>query len=245
MPRLRPLRASPMLTGEMRAAEPDMRWVADRLRERFGDVSLSRSDPVETLVDTILSQNTNDVNRDRAYSALLDRFGTLERVAEATPAEIAKAIQVGGLQREKSERIKAVLARIFAEREELDLSFLGDLPLHEALAWLLASPGVGKKTAGIVLLFSFGRPYFPADTHVKRVLTRFGLLEGQGDPHDRLNALLPKDAPFLRRLHLHLIRLGRETCHPREPECEDCPLEARCEKVGVLSPVAVGGTERR
>jgi endonuclease-3 len=234
-----------MLSGEMRAAEPETRWIADKLRQRFGDVPLSRSDPVATLVQTILSQNTNDVNRDRAYAALLDRFGTLERVAAADPAEIAKAIRVGGLQREKSERIKAVLERILVECEALDLSFLGDLPLDQGLAWLLASPGVGKKTAGIVLLFSFGRPYFPADTHVKRVLTRFGLLEGQGDPHDRLNALLPKDAPFLRRLHLHLIRLGRETCHPREPECEDCPLEARCEKVGVLSPVAVGGTERR
>jgi len=245
LPSLRPLRASPMLSGEMRAAEPETRWIADKLRQRFGDVPLSRSDPVATLVQTILSQNTNDVNRDRAYAALLDRFGTLERVAAADPAEIAKAIRVGGLQREKSERIKAVLERILVECEALDLSFLGDLPLDQGLAWLLASPGVGKKTAGIVLLFSFGRPYFPADTHVKRVLTRFGLLEGQGDPHDRLNALLPKDAPFLRRLHLHLIRLGRETCHPREPECEDCPLEARCEKVGVLSPVAVGGTERR
>jgi endonuclease-3 len=224
--------------------ETTVTWIADRLRGRYGDVPSGRSDPVETVVRTILSQNTNDQNRDRAYESLLARFGSLEEVMRADSDKIAEAVRVGGLHREKAERIKAVLNRIVEERGGLDLSFLGRLPLEEGMAWLLRSPGVGKKTAGIVLLFSFGKPYFPVDTHIRRVLTRFGLLERGGDPHDRLNGLLPKGAAFLRRLHLHLIRLGRETCHPRRPECGDCPLRERCERVGVTSPVIVGVKER-
>lgn len=177
---------------------------------------------------TILSQNTNDANRDRAYETLLARFGSLGIVKDAPAEEIAQAIRIGGLHRQKAVRIKEVLERIENDQGALDLSFLDVLPLAEAMTWLLASPGVGKKTAGIVLLFSFCKPYFPVDTHIRRTLTRVGLVEPRADPHDRMNSLLPPDVALMIALHLHLIRLGRETCHPRNPECEICPLHTEC-----------------
>jgi len=205
------------------------RWIVTRLSACYGGIGLPKRDPVETLIKTILSQNTNDDNRDRAYRSLLNRFGGLAAVKEAKVGRIAEAIRVGGLHRQKALRIKQVLQRIEQEQGSLDLSFLNGLSLDEAMTWLLASPGVGKKTAGIVMLFSFGKPYFPIDTHIRRVLTRVGLAEPKKDPHDRLNAILPKDPTFMATLHLHLIRLGREICHPRRPDCSACPLRDGCE----------------
>lgn len=211
------------------------RWIESRVSACYGEISPQKRDPVETLIKTILSQNTNDGNRDRAYQSLLDRFGTLSAVKEAPVEEIAEAIRVGGLHRQKALRIKQVLQRIEQEQGSLDLSFLSGLSLDKAMAWLLASPGVGKKTAGIVMLFSFGKPYFPIDTHIRRVLTRVGLAEPKKDPHDRLNAILPKDPTFMATLHLHLIRLGREVCHPRRPDCPACPLRDGCEWVSATA----------
>ena len=209
------------------------RWIVSRLSACYGEISHRRTDPLETLIKTILSQNTNDANRDRAYRSLLDRFGGLAAVKEARVEEIAEAIRVGGLHRQKALRIKQVLRRIEQEQGSLDLSFLDGLSLDEAMAWLLASQGVGKKTAGIVMLFSFGKPYFPVDTHVRRVLTRLGLVEPQEDPHDRMNAMLSKDPQFMAALHLGLIRLGREVCRPRRPDCLHCPLCDGCEWAGM------------
>ena len=209
-----------------------LHWIAERLIRTYGAPVVSLDDPVETLVLTILSQNTTDANRDRAFAALLERFGTLRAVAAATIAEIEPVIRPGGLQQQKAKSIHGALARILDERGALDLSFLAGLSRNEALAWLLDIPGVGPKTAGIVLLFAFGRPVFPADTHVRRVMHRMGLVPARGDPHPRLNALLPPDAEFMQRLHLLAIRLGREICHPRSPECPRCPLRSRCRWLG-------------
>ncbi len=202
--------------------------IARRLQKRYGEVSLLPREPLALLVGTILSQNTNDANRDRAYKGLLDRFGDLAGVQEAPEARIAEAIRVGGLHHQKARVIKQVLGRIVRERGSLDLSFLGTLSLSEAMDWLLSLPGVGHKTAGIVVLFGFGMPYFPVDTHIRRVTRRLGLVGEKDDPHEHLNALLPADPAFLRRLHLHLIQLGRELCHPRRPECPRCPLQVGC-----------------
>lgn len=212
------------------AMNPDamIHWIAERLQDRYGEVTHSRSDPLATLIKTILSQNTNDANQGRAYASLVARFGSLDKVKEAPADQIAKAIRIGGLHRQKAARIKQILERIEQERGSLDLSFLAECSLDEAMSWLLASPGVGKKTAGIVLLFSFGKPYFPVDTHIRRVTRRLGLVGPKEDPHERMNALLPHDPMFMARLHLHLIRLGRELCHPRHPECPICPLHDGC-----------------
>ncbi len=203
-------------------------WIADRLIACFGAPSIQPHDPVATLILTILSQNTNDTNRDRAFESLMDRFGTLERIREAALGEIATAIRIGGLHHQKARSIREALTRVADSRGKLDLSFLANLPLREALGWLRALPGVGPKTAGIVLLFSFARPVFPADTHIRRVMSRMGLVSPQGDPHPRLNALLPPDPILMQRLHLLTIRLGREICHPRNPDCSSCPIRAEC-----------------
>jgi len=203
-------------------------WIAEKLDQQFGPVEPRPGDPVETLVATILSQNTNDTNRDRAYRSLIERFKTLEAVAEANEEEIAEAIRVGGLHRGKAHSIKASLKRIIEERGSLDLSFLSEFATGEGLDWLLSLPGVGDKTAGIVLLFALDKPYFPVDTHIRRVLKRVGLIGNGEDPHRVMNATLPKDPGLMRGLHLHLIRLGRTVCRPRRPDCPDCPLSPGC-----------------
>jgi len=204
-------------------------WLAERLTDHYGAPEVVRSDPVESLVLTILSQNTNDTNRDRAYASLLERFGTLDAVRRARVDAIGRAIRIGGLHQQKSTRIRQALNRIHREQGGLDLAFLGEWDLDPAMDWLLASPGVGRKTAGIVMLFSFGRPYFPVDTHIRRVLTRVGLIEPKGDPHKQANAILPQDPSLMAALHLLIIRLGREICRPRRPDCSNCPIRAECD----------------
>ena len=209
-------------------AKREIDWVAKRLLDRYGEVEIARSDPLEELITTILSQNTNDTNRDRAYRSLLERFGILAAVKDAPVEEIAEAIKIGGLHNQKSMRIKNVLAHIVQERGSLDISFLDDLALEQAMNWLLSFPGVGRKTAGIVMLFSFSKPYFPVDTHIRRITQRLGLVGPKEDPHKRMNELIPRDPKLMRRLHLHLIRLGREVCHPRSPDCSHCPVSEHC-----------------
>ena len=186
--------------------------------------------PLDELVSTILSQNTNDVNRDRAFAALRARFPTWEAVRDAPRRAIVAAIRPAGLANQKGPRIQQVLRAITAERGALDLDFLRDLPLAEARAWLMRFNGVGPKTAAIVLLFSLGRPAFPVDTHVYRVTGRLGLRPAkmtveQAHPHfERLLAPEAFDAA-----HLNLIRHGRETCHARRPDCAACFLRRQCE----------------
>ena len=153
-----------------------IRWIAERLSERFGNVPAKLDDPVETLVLTILSQNTSDINRDRAYAALIEAFGHLDSVRAAPVDRIAEAIRPGGLHQQKAEHISQALQRIHAERGRLDLRFLGEMDVEDAMAWLRASPGVGPKTASIVLLFSLDKPFFPVDTHIRRILGRVGLV---------------------------------------------------------------------
>jgi len=203
-------------------------WIATRLIEQFETPEIEIVDPVENLILTILSQNTNDVNRDRAFASLMATFETFDQVRLAPLDEIAAAIQVGGLQQQKSRSIREALDRIMSERGCLELAFLNDLSLSDALKWLTALPGVGPKTAGIVLLFSFGRAYFPADTHIRRIMSRMGLVPERGDPHERLNKLLSADPVLMQRLHLLTIRLGRELCHLRKPACTHCPLRSEC-----------------
>jgi len=226
-------------------------WVAARLIECYGVPAVRPHDPIENLVLTILSQNTNDKNRDRAFESLMTRFETLESVRTSLLEDIASAIQIGGLHQQKARSIKEALNRIVKTCGRLDLEFLNDFTLKDALHWLLELPGVGPKTAAIVLLFSFDRPVFPADTHIRRVMSRLGLISERGDPHPRLNELLPSDPILMQQLHLLTIRLGREICHPRKPECEQCPLQLECAwtqkhgpggKDGVTSSTDKGGT---
>ena len=186
--------------------------------------------PIDELVSTILSQNTNDVNRDVAFNRLRAAFPTWEAVMTAPSQEVVEAIRPAGLANQKGPRIQAVLREISAERGSLDLTFLKDMPIKDAHAWLVKFNGVGPKTAAIVLLFSLGIPAFPVDTHIYRVSGRIGLRPEKvtvEQAHPYLAGLFPKDEYY--EAHLNLIRLGREICHARKPECAECPLKKFCQ----------------
>jgi endonuclease III len=184
---------------------------------------------LDELVSTILSQNTNDANRDRAFKSLRQRFPTWEQVRDAEPASVIDAIRTAGLANQKGPRIQQVLQGISAERGSLDLHFLEDLPLEEARAWLMKFKGIGPKTAAIVLLFSLERPAFPVDTHIYRVTGRIGLRPEKmtvEEAHLHLEKLFPPET--YGTVHLNIIRLGREICSARKPDCPRCPLRELC-----------------
>ena len=185
---------------------------------------------IDELVSTILSQNTNDLNRDKAFDALRQRLPTWEQVRDAPVADVIDAIRPAGLGNQKGPRIQKVLQEIQAERGNLDLSFLMDMPLEDARNWLTKFNGVGPKTAAIVLCFSLGRPAFPVDTHVYRVTGRIGLRPlgmNVEDAHPYLESIFPPETYYAG--HLNIIRLGREICHARKPNCTACPLRDVCD----------------
>ena len=194
-----------------------------------------RKEPVAELVTTILSQHTSDINSERAYDSLIDRFGSLEAVVEADVEEIAHAVRSGGLAQQKAPRIKEALKRIVEERGSLDLDFLKDLPLSEAKAWLTALPGVGKKTAAVTLCFSFGMPAMAVDTHVYRVSKRLGLIGEKTNvdqAHDILESAVPPDDVYA--FHVCLITHGRQVCKAPRPLCQSCVLADICPTGGRL-----------
>ncbi len=185
---------------------------------------------VDELVSTILSQNTNDINRDRGFNALRTKFPTWEEVRDAHPQDVIDAIRSAGLANQKGPRIQQVLRSITEERGSLDLSFLGDLSVDEARAWLTRFHGVGPKTAAIVLCFSLGKPAFPVDTHIYRVTGRIGLRPERmtvEQAHPHLESLFPPETYY--PAHLNIIRLGREICTARRPYCEKCPIVDLCD----------------
>jgi endonuclease-3 len=204
--------------------------IHQRLLEAYGQPTWRNPlPPLDELVSTILSQNTNDTNRDRAFEALRSRFSTWEAVRDARAEEVIAAIRPAGLANQKGPRIQHVLREITAERGSLDLSFLADWPLEEARRWLMKFNGVGPKTAAIVLLFSLGRPAFPVDTHIYRVSGRIGLRPetmSVEQAHAHLEALFPPETYYA--AHLNLIRLGREVCQARRPRCSICPVRGLC-----------------
>jgi endonuclease III len=203
-----------------------LRRIRDRLRREYGRPMLRpHRAPIDELVLTVLSQNTNDRNRDVAWARLRERLPSWDAVREAPVAEIEDAIRPGGLAPTKAVRIKRILEAI----GEDDLCWLADAPLEEARDYLCELPGVGRKTAACVLLFSFGRPEVPVDTHVYRVASRLGLIRHGAsfdEAHDEMLRLVdPEDAY---EVHVLLIRHGRRTCVARTPRCSECPLRRMC-----------------
>lgn len=185
--------------------------------------------PVDELVSTILSQNTNDTNRDRAYENLRKRFPTWQEVRDAPVEEIIEAIKTAGLANQKGPRIKQALQEITEREGELSLDFLKRMSVAEAKAWLMNLKGVGPKTAAIVLLFAHEMPAFPVDTHVHRVTGRVGLLPSNmnaAKAHTYLEEAFSTEQYYA--VHLNLIKLGREICKARNPECTRCPLRDIC-----------------
>jgi endonuclease-3 len=185
---------------------------------------------IDELVSTILSQNTNDVNRDRGFNALRAKFPTWEEVRDAKTNAVINAIRPAGLANQKGPRIQQVLRAITAERGSLNLDFLKELPLEDARAWLTKFNGVGPKTAAIVLCFSLGMPAFPVDTHIYRVSGRIGLRPEKmtvEQAHPHLESVFPPETYYA--AHLNLIRLGREVCQARKPNCAVCPVRKLCD----------------
>jgi endonuclease-3 len=190
----------------------------------------ARRDPVSTLVLTILSQNTSDVNSARGFARLRARFPRWEAVRDAPVRSVVEAVRPSGLGALKAPRIQAALRRITAARGRLSLDFLRRWPAGRAKAWLRALPGVGPKTAAIVLVFGLGKPAFAVDTHVDRVGRRLGLIPlrlSVEAAHDWMEAIVPpaRRGPF----HLLLVRHGREICKAGRPRCEVCPVRRCCD----------------
>ncbi len=189
----------------------------------------SRRDPLSELIYTVLSQNTSDTNSTRAFDQLWQAFSSWQAIAGAEVGEVSQAIHVGGLHQVKAPRIQAILRAIKEERGSYDLSFLADMPLEEARAWLRRLPGVGPKTAACVLMFSLVRPALPVDTHVHRVARRLGLIGpkvGREQAHEALEALVPTERVF--SFHVNLVRHGREVCKSQRPLCPTCVLNEGC-----------------
>jgi endonuclease III len=215
--------------------------IRDRLREVYG-VPLMRphGHPIAELVLTVLSQSTNDRNRDVAYLRLRERLPTWEAVMRAPTAAVEEAIRPGGISKVKSARIQAILEAIAADPRYrnggLSLDWLASAPLAEGREYLTSLPGVGRKTAACVLLFAYGLREVPVDTHVSRVGMRLGLLRA-GAPfeelHDQMLALTPPGQEL--ELHVNLLRHGRRTCHARSPACSDCALARMCPSRGLFS----------
>lgn len=216
----------PVPRGWRRPSRRRVRAIRDRLRELHGPRRNDpHGDPVHELVLTILSQNTNDRNRDVAYRRLRQRFGSWGEIRDAPTAEVIEAIRPGGLANTKAPRIQEVLRAL---GEEPDLDWLREVPREHAVEFLTSLPGVGRKTAACVMIFALDRPEVPVDTHVHRVGGRLGLFPPGVSPdaaHDEMLAITdPADAY---ELHVNLIEHGRKVCRPR-PRCEECGLSRMC-----------------
>jgi endonuclease-3 len=206
------------------------REVYRRLMSAFGLPAWRTAlSPVDELVSTILSQNTNDRNRDTAFDRLKRAFPTWEAARDADTQKVIECIRPAGLANQKGPRIQSVLREISSERGNLDLNFLKTLPVEEARSWLLHFNGVGPKTAAIVLQFSLDTPAFPVDTHIYRVSGRLDLRPQKmtvEQAHAHLAGLF--DPSMYGPAHLNLIHLGREICLARKPQCSLCPLMDIC-----------------
>ena len=207
-----------------------VRALNSRLEKVYGPFRpFKRLDGVEELIVTVLSQNTNDVNRDRAYSSLIEKFPKWDDVLNAPVGEIERAIRVGGLAHNKSRAIKKILGEIRKRFGKFTLDPIAKLPINEAIEELTKLPSVGKKTAACVLVFSYGRPVIPVDTHVHRVVGRLGIV---GHPASReatfeaLSDVVPRGKAL--SLHVNLVRHGRAVCRARSPRCGACVLARAC-----------------
>jgi endonuclease-3 len=218
-------------TIHKKTLDPKIRHIIEDLRARYGAPSPGpRSDPLDVLIETILSQSTTDINSRRAFESLKRRFPTWEQARRARAASIEAAIRSGGLARQKSKRIKAILNEIYERRGSLDLSFLCSAPIQEAVEFLSSLKGIGPKTIACTLLFACHRPLFPVDTHIFRIGQRLGLLPKKcsfEEAHRRMADLFPAERYY--EIHINLIRHGRKICRAQNPLCEKCCLIEYCQ----------------
>ncbi|CAN5781578.1 endonuclease III [soil metagenome] len=274
-----PRRRSAVVRRRRKRADPALAWARRLTRYRPGLVDDTRAalramygvptwqrvhDPTSELVLTILSQNSADINAEKAFDALRAHFpspstalgpskvhrpgwaGTgieggappdWSAVENAPIEELVDVIRPGGLAPQKAPRIQASLRALREARGDYSLEFLGELPQMEAVAWLTAIAGIGRKTASVVLLFCFGTPLMPVDRHVERVAKRIGLVPPKADlllSHDVFLHLLEPDQMY--EGHVNLITHGRQTCHARKPACHRCAIAPRCRYVNPKAP---------
>ncbi|MDE3132650.1 MAG: DNA lyase [Acidobacteriota bacterium] len=213
--------------------------IRDRLRLVYGvPILRPHGDGLAELILTVLSQSTNDRNRDVAYFGLRERFPSWAEVRDAPVDEVEEAIRRGGISKVKSARIKAILAAVTDTGPQpgvLDLDWVAGVSVPDAQAYLCSLPGVGRKTAACVLLFAYGMRDVPVDTHVSRVGTRLGLFRPRApfeELHDTMLELTPRGQEW--ELHLNLLRHGRRTCHAQRPACGVCALRRMCPSAGTF-----------
>ncbi len=214
--------------------------VYQRLIEMHGELErVARREPMHELISTLLSHRTTEAQEARAYDAMMTRFGSYEAIRVAPFEELVESIQGVNWPEVKASNIQKVLNRIESERGELSIAFLGDLPTDDALQWLLDLPGVGLKTATLVLLFCFGKEVLPVDTHLHRVSGRVGLIGPKVSAekaHKELLALLPKDGHALYNFHIAMLRHGQRICAWKSPRCAQCPLTDICSYFQEITP---------
>jgi len=205
-------------------------YIIQNLKSVYGIPECEQGlDPLDVLIQTILSQSTTNVNSHRAFETLKRRFPTWEQARRARVTSIEAAIKSGGLARQKSVRIKQLLNEIYDLRGSLDLSFLATAPLEDAARFLASFKGVGPKTVACTLLFACNHPIFPIDTHIFRIARRLGLIPekcSDQEAHTLMTAMIP-DRRFY-EVHVNMIRHGRRICRPQNPLCEQCCLVEYC-----------------
>ena len=185
---------------------------------------------VDELVCTILSQNTNDINRDKAFVKLKETFSSWEEVRDADPEAVKEAIRIAGLANQKGPNIQAALQYITEEHGEIDLDWLKEKTPEETMNWLTQMKGVGLKTASIVMVFSLDMPAFPVDTHIYRVTGRLDLRPQKMNIDNAHRWFMTSNRPeSFGSLHLNIISLGRDFCQARKPKCRTCPVESICQ----------------
>ena len=207
--------------------------VYERLIQLHGELErIPRREPMHELISTLLSHRTTEAQEARAYDSMMARFGDYESVRVAAFDELVASIAGVNWPEVKASNIQKVLNRIEAERGELSIAFLDELPTEDALQWLLDLPGVGLKTATLVLLFCFGKAVLPVDTHLHRVSGRLGLIGPKVSAekaHTELLALLPADGHVLYNFHIAMLRHGQKICVWKNPRCAKCPLTDICD----------------
>lgn len=210
--------------------------IIELLNKEYGEKKWKkRQEPLDQLIQTILSQNTSDRNSYTAFLNLKRKYPSWENLIEAPEDEIAETIKAGGLENIKAQRIKNTLITIKERRQSLDLSYLKEIPQEEALSFLTTLKGVGPKTAAVVLLFSFGKPVLPVDTHIHRVSKRLSLI-GNADrlkAHKILQQMVTPEQVY--SFHINMIEHGRRICKPK-PKCPECVLNSLCESASYFFP---------
>ena len=204
--------------------------VIERLSTLYGVFEQTpRYNALDELIFTVLTQHTSDLNAERAFNRLREKIPTWEAVMVADQQVVADAIFHGGMSNQKSQRIKDILAAILDQRGELEIDFLRDWTLDDARAWLMDLPGVGPKTAAVVMVFALGMPAFPVDTHIHRLCKRLGFIDEKTTAdaaHPIMEDMVSPEHRF--QLHMQLITHGRQICKARTPLCDQCPLAREC-----------------